>query len=135
MKDETIKQIARRCGRGRVLKVVRFINSCLKKLVFYFHRVQMVLETKMKPVYEWFNHDLDLYYSWKETCNPLWVERGVFNSLAIKQGGNVLELCSGDGFNARHFYSIKANRIVAVDFDNKAVEHDESKTLIFLSSY
>jgi SAM-dependent methyltransferase len=123
MKEETIKTIAQRCGRRRTLNVVRFINGCLKKVIFYFYRLQYVLEWQMEPTFEWFDHDLDLYYLWKVTRNPLWVERGVFNSLAIKKGGDVLELCSGDGFNARNFYSIKAKQITAVDFDPKAIRH------------
>ena len=35
----------------------------------------------------------------------------------------MLELCCGDGFNAYHFYSIRAKRIIAVDFDGLAIDH------------
>ena len=32
-------------------------------------------------------------------------------------------MCCGDGFNAYHFYSIKAKHIVSVDFDKTAISH------------
>ena len=39
----------------------------------------------------------------------------------MRQGARVLELCCGDGFNAHHFYSIRAGSIVSVDFDPEAI--------------
>jgi cyclopropane fatty-acyl-phospholipid synthase-like methyltransferase len=33
-----------------------------------------------------------------------------------------LDLCCGDGFYARNFYSILANKIIACDFDKKAIK-------------
>ena len=50
------------------------------------------------------------------------VERGVFGSLAL-HGGNVLELCCGDGFNAKHFYSLRSRQVLACDFDPGAIAH------------
>jgi len=41
----------------------------------------------------------------------------------MKKDAAVLDLCSGDGFYSRHFYSAKAKRIVALDFDEAAVKH------------
>jgi len=35
----------------------------------------------------------------------------------------VLELCCGDGFNARNFYSLRASEIIAVDIDPEAIKH------------
>ena len=37
------------------------------------------------------------------------------------KGGDVLELACGDGFNARNFYSLRSRRIVACDFDQRAI--------------
>ena len=37
------------------------------------------------------------------------------------RGGDVLELCCGDGFNARNFYSLRSRQIVACDFDPAAI--------------
>jgi ubiquinone/menaquinone biosynthesis C-methylase UbiE len=35
----------------------------------------------------------------------------------------MLEICCGDGFNARHFYSSAASSIIALDFDKDAIPH------------
>ena len=35
----------------------------------------------------------------------------------------MLEICCGDGFNARHFYSSQASSIIALDFDKDAIPH------------
>ena len=35
----------------------------------------------------------------------------------------MLEICCGDGFNTRHFYSNKAQSIIALDFDKDAISH------------
>ncbi len=40
----------------------------------------------------------------------------------MREGARVLELCCGDGFNAYHFYSIRAASIVSVDFDSEAIQ-------------
>src|SRR5207247_277134 len=69
---------------------------------------------------EHFDHYIDLYYQWRASRNAMWVERGVFGSLALT-GGDVLELACGDGFNAKHFYSARGRRMVACDFDPKAI--------------
>ena len=75
---------------------------------------------------EFFDHSIDLYYQWLETKNPLWLERGVFGGLALK-GGSVLELSCGDGFNAKNFYSLRSQKIIACDFDPKAIKTAKSK--------
>ena len=73
---------------------------------------------------EWFDHYLDLCYQWgKPFGNAFWVERGVFSMLAMKSGAKVLELCCGDGFNAKYFYSYKAGSICSCDFDSSAINH------------
>jgi cyclopropane fatty-acyl-phospholipid synthase-like methyltransferase len=43
--------------------------------------------------------------------------------LAIKENGLLLELCRGDGFNAKYFYSNKAQKIISIDFDKNAILH------------
>src|SRR5690348_12359688 len=35
----------------------------------------------------------------------------------------MLEICCGDGFNARHFYSSAVQSITAIDFDSDAITH------------
>jgi SAM-dependent methyltransferase len=44
----------------------------------------------------------------------------VFGSMCLR-GGDVLELCCGDGFNARNFYSLKSRQVIACDFDPLAI--------------
>lgn len=72
---------------------------------------------------EWFDHNCNLYFQWHHNRIPFWKERVVFALLAMEQDCNVLELCCGDGFNAFHFYSARAARILSVDFDPVAIDH------------
>jgi SAM-dependent methyltransferase len=73
------------------------------------------------PTPEHFDHHIDLFYHWRSSRNPLWIERGVFGALALK-GGDLLELACGDGFNARNFYSLLSKNITACDFDPSAIK-------------
>jgi hypothetical protein len=90
------------------------------------HRRLMAAQWTIPPHPEHFDHNIDLYYQWLSTRNSLWVERGVFGSLALK-GGSLLELSCGDGFNAKNFYSLRSKQTVACDFDPKAISTANSK--------
>lgn len=70
-----------------------------------------------------FEHHIDLYYQWGKTRNPFWLERGVYNLMALQQFEHpkVLELCCGDGFNAYYFYSYLSDQVYACDIDQKAI--------------
>jgi SAM-dependent methyltransferase len=72
------------------------------------------------PQPENFDHQNDQFYWWAVSRNPQWVERGIYSGLALK-GGSVLELCCGDGFNTRNFYSFKSKQVLACDFDQKII--------------
>jgi ubiquinone/menaquinone biosynthesis C-methylase UbiE len=76
---------------------------------------------------EFFDHHIDLFYKWQKSKNSLWLERGVFSSLAIKRGGRILELACGDGFNSRNFYSHISESVIAVDFDKNAIKTAKRK--------
>ena len=80
------------------------------------HRRLMFVQWGLPPEPENFDHHIDLFYQWRSTRNPQWVERGVYGALSLK-GGKVLELCCGDGFNARNFYSLTSLSVLACDFD------------------
>ena len=41
----------------------------------------------------------------------------MFSRLVLKENSRMLEICCGDGFNTRHFYSTRARSIIALDFD------------------
>lgn len=84
------------------------------------HRQLMSVQWGLPPQPEFFDHHIDLFYQWLKSRNSLWLERGVFGSLALK-GGGVLELACGDGFNAKFFYSLRSSHIIACDFDPKAI--------------
>ena len=60
-----------------------------------------------------FDHRIDLYHQWQTSKNPLWVERGVFNVVALQMFSEpiTVELCCGDGFYAKYFYSISSKEI------------------------
>jgi len=109
-------------GRNLSIKLVKKFNKFLRKLAYKSHSLQRNLEWNDSPP-EWFDHFIDLYYQWPKGKNVYWLERGVFNLLTIKQNGALLEICCGDGFNAKYFYSVKAGSILAVDFDPSAIDH------------
>ena len=91
------------------------------------HKRLLWSQWAVSPNPEWFNHDLDLFYQWKvQNKNSFWVERGVFNALAL-QGGDVLELASGDGFNTKYFYAKRSSKVIACDFDPSAIKHATKK--------
>lgn len=90
------------------------------------HRRLMAVQWGLPPQPEHFDHQIDLFYQWLASRNSLWVERGVFGSLALR-GGDVLELCCGDGFNARNFYSLRSRRVIACDFDPSALKTAKRK--------
>lgn len=75
------------------------------------------------PLPEFFEHKIGVFWSWTASRRPHFVERGAFNLLVMNQGCRVLELCCGDGFNAHHFYSIRAASVLSVDFDPKAINY------------
>lgn len=116
---QTILRILRAAG-GRA--VIRPINRLMRRIAAFTHRVQYLIEWGMSPNPEWFDHFLDQYYLWPEFRTPWSWERGVFSLLAMRQGAQVLELCCGDGFNAQHFYSIRAASIISVDLDPDAIQ-------------
>lgn len=109
--------------RGYVTPLKPFLEACSQieaRISAYWarsaHHRLMLVQWGIPPQPESFDHQIDLYYWWKQSRNPQWVERGVFSALCLK-GGKVLELCCGDGFNARNFYSLTSETVIACDFD------------------
>ncbi len=125
LKNKMFKTVIAWLGRENVKHILKRFNHIFRKVTSKLHSLQMKVEWEMQgmPVPEWFDHYLDMYYQWEKTRNPLWLERGIFSSLAINKNGSVLELCCGDGFNAKYFYSIKAKSILSVDFDKNSIAH------------
>jgi len=79
-----------------------------------------LIQWGLPPPPEHFDYRINLFYHWLHSRSSMWLERGVFGSLALL-GGEVLELSCGDGFNARNFYSLRSKRVVACDFDPNAI--------------
>lgn len=119
---QLLRQFATRF-RFILLPVVIGFNRLIRVVARFSHKVQFYLQWAIKPNPEWFDHFLDQYYQWPEKQSPLGWERGIYNLLALTPRSRVLELCCGDGFNAYHFYSIRAERIHSIDFDPKAIAH------------
>lgn len=107
-----------------LLIIMREINCFLRNIVFQTHKIQFQIEWGgILPLPEWFDHYLDTYYQWPYKFYPLLYERGCFNLLAVKDNANILELCSGDGYNTKHFYSFRASKITALDYDQEALNY------------
>lgn len=123
-------------GKAFILNFLKSIANLARVLSYYSHKIQFRYEWNTEPLPEWFDHFTDQHYLFRESKNPLWAERGIFNLLAMKQGATVLELCCGDGFNTYHCYSLRSNNIIAVDFDSTAIKHaikyNQAKNIQFL---
>ena len=90
-----------------------------------YHRL-MTIQWVIPPQPNYFDHHIDLYYKWLKSRSSLWLERGVFGTLALS-GGDVLELACGDGFYARNFYSLRSRRIIACDYDPEVIKTAKKK--------
>lgn len=113
-------RLARRLG-GRAL--LKRVNTGVRAVAAFTHKAQYAVEFGVDPNPDWFDHHIDQHYKWTATQNPHAWERGIYNLLAMRPRARVLELCSGDGFNAHHFYAAGADSIVGLDFDAGAVAH------------
>jgi SAM-dependent methyltransferase len=114
-------------GRSRLYNTlvppVRRVNGVLRATSARSHQFQYKVEGFLKPSAEWFDHEIDVHWQWVARQRSMFLERGVLNTLAIRSGAQVLELCCGDGFNAHRFYAERAERVLAVDHDPAALAH------------
>lgn len=109
--------------RGPAIAALKHLNSFMRRATAFTHYAQYATQWGWEPKPEWFDHYLDQHWQMTATNNGLWVERGVFSRMLIKPNARMLEICCGDGFNARHFYSTAASSITAIDFDKDAIPH------------
>jgi len=125
--------------KGILKLIAEFIfelECCIvRKWASSAHKRLFLAQWGLSPAPEWFDHSIDMYFQWPKTKNSLWLERGVYSSLALK-GGNLLELSCGDGFNSKHFYAHRSKSIVACDFDPTAIHtakrKNHSANIVFL---
>lgn len=109
--------------RRLLVSFLKAVNFVVRKISAFTHFAQFAVQWGFAPRPEWFDHYLDQHWQFSATNNGLWVERGVFSRMVIKPNARMLEICCGDGFNTRHFYSSKAGSITALDFDRDAIPH------------
>ena len=108
-----------------LLPPIRGANRLIRGISSLSHHFQLRVEGVLRPQSEWFDHYVDSNWQWGATGRSSFVERGVFSNLVIRPGANVLELCSGDGYNTKHFYAGRATRVVGVDANAEALAHAE----------
>ena len=109
--------------RRWLVSLLKGLNFVVRRISAFTHFAQFALQWGFSPRPEWFDHYLDQHWQFSAKNNGLWVERGVFSRMVLKPNAKMLEICCGDGFNARHFYSSKAASIIALDFDKDAIPH------------
>lgn len=112
--------VLRLCG---AVPVARTLSRAVRWCSYHCHQLQYFLQYGGDTKPDWFDHYIDLHYGWTRTGNPQAWERGIFNLLALRPGGKLLELCGGDGFNARYFYAAKSAYITSIDINRQAVAH------------
>ena len=103
-------------------KIISDICSVLVDFTSSAHEAKHNIDWSY-PNPEWYDHRCDQFFQFSKRRNSHWVERGVYSSIILKPSSNILELCSGDGFNTYHFYSNRCNSIDAIDFDKSAYDH------------
>lgn len=111
--------------RRIVVSFLKGLNFLVRKISAFTHYAQYAVQWGFRPTPRWFDQFLNQHWQFSARNNGLWVERGVFSRLVMKPDAKVMELCCGDGYNARHFYSSKASSVLAIDFDNDAIRHAE----------
>ena len=109
--------------RKLLICLLKGLNFVVRKVSAFTHFAQFAVQWGFHPRPEWFDHFLDQHWQFSAKNNGLWVERGVFSRMVLKPNARMLEICCGDGFNARHFYSSRAASIVALDFNKDAIPH------------
>lgn len=110
-------------SKRAILKPLSAFNAALRWLASKTHRLETKLLWRFPPQPVWHDHFSDQYWEMGSRRTTHWLERGIFSRMMLKPGGSVLELCSGDGFYAKHFFSTTASKILAVDADADAIRH------------
>ncbi|MGO9319774.1 MAG: class I SAM-dependent methyltransferase [Solirubrobacteraceae bacterium] len=108
---------------GLVVPALRRFNSAVRALSAGSHHLQYKVEGFLRPSAEWFDHEIDVHWQWVARQRSMFLERGVLNTLAIRPGAQILELCCGDGFNSHRFYAERAAHVLAVDHNRAALAH------------
>jgi len=108
---------------GVIVPPLRLFNAGLRALSAGSHHLQYKVEGFLRPSAEWFDHEIDVHWQWPARQRSMFLERGVLNTLAIRPGGQILEICCGDGFNAHRFYAERGAKVLAIDHNRAALAH------------
>jgi SAM-dependent methyltransferase len=106
-----------------IMDALQRVNGALRTVSRATHFLQYKAGGLVGGDAEWFPHYLDLYWQLPARQRPMFLERGVFNLLAMKPGARVLDMCCGDGFYSDLFYSSRAAHVLAVDHNRHALRH------------
>jgi SAM-dependent methyltransferase len=106
-----------------VLPLLLLLNRALRRLTAATHRAQAIAVGVLGGERDWHDHHTDVSWKWPSTGGWEPLARGVLSGLAIREGARVLDIGSGDGFFARHFYASRAEEVIGVDQDRRAVSH------------
>lgn len=106
-----------------LIPYLKAVNRVMRRVAGLGHKLQLQSEWSSGTQPEWYDHLIFQHWLWHVSRNPMSWERGIFGMLAMKRGCRVLDLCCGGGFFAHHFFSIRANSVISVDFDPVAIAH------------
>lgn len=118
---------------GKIIKKLAYpiieMGAYISKRVAYFFHWLLFKIIYIADVPDNFNHDIDLYYQWERYSNSHWIERGVFNKLAIQMFTKpyCIELCCGEAFYTKFFYAVDCEKIYACDYDKQAIKRSQKK--------
>ena len=70
--------------RQLLVTILTGVNWLMRTVTSWTHFAQYSLQWGFEPRPEWFDHYLDQHWQWSATNNGLWVERGVFSHLVLK---------------------------------------------------
>lgn len=99
---------------------MKWVNKLIRRVSRITHKLQFLVEWGVDNP-EYFDHEMDLQWLWPSSRISFPMERGVWSSFALKSGGRTLDLCCGDGFYTKMFYSLRSESVVAIDFDPEAI--------------
>ena len=102
---------------------LRNFNAAIRWLAEKTHHLETKLLWHFTPQPVWHDHFTHPYWEMGTRRTTHWLERGVFSRMFLKAGGSLLELCCGEGFYAKLFFSTSAARVLAVDADVAAIRH------------
>lgn len=115
--------------KGFVITLIEGVAMLSRFFAGQIHRFLFFVEWRIPPYPDNVDHNIDMYYRWRKEGIAHWIERGVYNMLAIQlfEKPVVIELCCGDGFFSYYFYSNLAKQVIAVDYDKNVMKRNRWK--------